>query len=143
MRNLTVHTTVDHEAIVHAAFDPAFLPLCNDEEKRTTEPGYPANSRFWRLETEADVEHWWHTEISDVVLAAWATYPAVVQSCHIKPLVDVQIPENVDSTYAIYIGNQCVPLAIGEMKRNIINKREWQDGRLSDVQRRLARELRG
>jgi hypothetical protein len=104
MRNLTVHTTVDHEAIVHAAFDPAFLPLCNDEEKRTTEPSYPANSRFWRLETEADVEHWWHTEISDVVLAAWATYPAVVQSCHIKPLVDVQIPENVDSTYAIYIG---------------------------------------
>lgn len=58
-------------------------------------------------------------------------------------LREVNIAENVDCTYAVYIGNQRAPVAIGEMKRNLINSREWQTGRLSEPQQRLARELRG
>ena len=75
---------------------------------------------------EADIEHWFHTEISDVVLAAWARYPPIIQTCHTGPLSTVNIPENVDSTYAIYMSNKKVPLAIGEMKRNLISAERWR-----------------
>ncbi|KAL2186572.1 hypothetical protein L209DRAFT_731432 [Thermothelomyces heterothallicus CBS 203.75] len=141
--NLFVHTTENDDGIVNANFDSAFLPLDDDEERRTTEPAYPPNKRFWRLETEADVEHWWHTEVSDVVLAAWARYPGIVQTCHTTPLNDVKIPENVDATYAMYIGNQRKPVVIGEMKRNFINRDEWENASLGNAQQKLARELRG
>ncbi|KXX81133.1 hypothetical protein MMYC01_204082 [Madurella mycetomatis] len=143
MQNLSVHSTVDQEGTFHATFDPAFLPLGDDEEKRAGEAVHPPNHRFWRLETEADMEHWWHTEISDIVLAAWARYPAVVQTCHTNPLRDVSISENVDSTYGVYIGNQRFPVAIGEVKRNLISPSQWQSGNLVAAQQKLARELRG
>ncbi|KAK5655573.1 hypothetical protein OQA88_5504 [Cercophora sp. LCS_1] len=102
IRNLSVHSIVDEEGIPHATLDPAFLPLCEDEEeKRISEPAHPPNNR------------------------------------------DVNISENVDSTYGVYTGNQRFPVAIGEMKRNLINDREWQSGRLGTAQQKLARELRG
>lgn len=143
MQDITVHSTVDAENNFHATFDPTFLPLGADEERRISEPAQPPNERSWRLETEADVEHWWHTEISDVVLAAWARYPAITQTCHTAPLREVNISENVDCTYAIYIGNRRLPVAIGEMKRNLINVRDWQSGQLTLPQQKLSRELRG
>ncbi|AEO59667.1 hypothetical protein MYCTH_2308128 [Thermothelomyces thermophilus ATCC 42464] len=144
IENILLHTTPGYGGnTVHATFDSAFLPLDDDEERRMTEPANPPNERSWRLETEADVEHWWHTEVSDVVLAAWARYPGIVQTCHTKPLSDVNIPENVDATYAIYIGNQRKPVVIGEMKRNLINRREWEAGNVTSSQQKLARELRG
>jgi hypothetical protein len=144
IRNLSVHSTVDQEGTFHATFDPVLLALDEDEEERRFhEPAHPPNDRFWRLETEADAEHWWHTEISDIVLAAWARYPQIVQTCHTAPLRTVNISETVDSTYGIYVGNQRYPVAIGEMKRNLINKREWQSGNLGSAQQKLARELRG
>ncbi|KAL2174067.1 uncharacterized protein P884DRAFT_159421, partial [Thermothelomyces heterothallicus CBS 202.75] len=108
-----------------------------------SEPARPPNERYWRLETESDVEHWWHTEISDIVMAAWARYPAIVQTCHTKPLSEITISENVDSTYGVYIGNQRYPVVIGEMKRNLINEEDWQANSLRDTQQKLARELRG
>ncbi|KAK4236866.1 hypothetical protein C8A03DRAFT_45196 [Achaetomium macrosporum] len=143
MRRYTGYSTVDHEGSFHATFDPAFMPLSNDDQKRMSEPANPPNERFWRLEMEADEEHWWHNEISNIVLAAWARYPAVVQTSHTAPLSGVQISENVDSTYAMYIGNQRVPIAVGEMKRNLIQPIEWQTGKLTEAQQKLARELRG
>lgn len=143
MQNLSVHSTVDQEGTFHATFDPEFLPLGDDEEKRASEAVHPPNHRFWRLETEADIEHWWHTEVSNIVLAAWARYPAVVQTCHTNPLREVSISENVDSTYGVYIGNQRFPVAIGEMKRNLISPSQWQTGNLAAAQQKLARELRG
>ncbi|KAK3336914.1 hypothetical protein B0T19DRAFT_447695 [Cercophora scortea] len=144
IRNLSVHSVIDQEGTFHATFDPAFLPLWeHEEEKRITESAHPPNTRFWRLETESDIEHWWHTEISDIVLSAWAQCPAIIQTCHTTPLRDVKIPEIVDSTYAVYIGNQRFPVAIGEMKRNLIGWDHWQNGRLSAAQQKLARELRG
>ncbi len=143
MQNLSVRT-VDQDGIIHAPFDSAFLPLYEDEEKkRFQESTHPPNDRLWRLETEADAEHWWHTEISDIVLAAWARCPAIVQTCHTAPLRDVNISETVDSTYGVYVGSQRHPVAIGEMKRNLINRREWQSGKLGSAQQKLARELRG
>jgi hypothetical protein len=143
MQNLTIHTTIDNEGTVHASFDPAFLALDNDEEKRASEPARPPNERYWRLETESDVEHWCHIEISDIVMAAWARYPAIVQTCHTEPLSEITIAENVDSTYGVYIGNQRYPVAIGEIKRNLINEEDWQANSLHDSQQKLARELRG
>lgn len=72
------------------------------------EPAQQPNVRQWRLETEADIEHWWYSEVSDVVLAAWATYPAIIQTSHTKPLTDVNIAENIDCTYAMYVGDMRV-----------------------------------
>lgn len=108
-----------------------------------SELAQPPNERYWRLETEADMEHWWHTEISNVVLAAWAQYPYIVQTCYTKPLRDIAIPDNVDATYAMYIGNTRVSVVIGEMKRNLMPESRWQSGNLEEAQQKLARELRG
>ncbi|KAM0439584.1 hypothetical protein ACHAPT_000676 [Fusarium lateritium] len=115
----------------------------DDEVKRMSEVGQPPNSRHWRLETEADIEHWWHTEISDVVLAAWRRYPTIVQTDHTNPLRKTDIPENADSTYAMYLNGSRAPVVIGEMKRNLIRVDSWYQGTLTEPQQRLARELRG
>ena len=119
------------------------MSLDADDQRRMGEPAQTPNDRFWRLETEADIEHWWHTEISDVVLAAWARYPRITQTCHTKPLSDINIPDNVDCTYAMHVDNIRVPLAIGEMKRNPIVPSRWQANSLTEPQQKLARELRG
>ncbi|KAK0730292.1 hypothetical protein B0H67DRAFT_630674 [Lasiosphaeris hirsuta] len=121
--NLIVRSTVDEEGMSDAVFDNAFLPACADGDRRLDEPAQPP--------------------MSNVVLAAWAKYPAVTQPCHTKPLSEVSISENVDSTYAMYAGNVRIPLVIGEMKRNLINAEAWQSGELPLAQKKLARELRG
>ena len=143
IQNLKIHTVEGQDRVVYANFDGPLISLLADEPKRMGEIAQMPNTRFWRLETEADIEHWWHTEVSDVVLAAWANYPLIVQTCHTKPLTGTNIPENIDCTYSMYVGNCRVPVALGEMKRNLINRREWQTGSLGDAQRKLARELRG
>jgi hypothetical protein len=143
IQNLSLHSSIDYDGISRATFDPAFLPLGDDEKKRTSETAYPPNQRYWRLETESDIENWWNTEISSIVLAAWARYPMVVQTSHTNPLGELSISENVDSTYGVYVGGQRVPIAIGEMKRNLINPAQWQSGRLLLPQQKLGRELRG
>jgi hypothetical protein len=143
LQNLHIHTTVNADDTVSATFDPYFLPPLADEQRRINEPAQHPNVRFWRFETESDIEHFWNTEISDVVLAAWARYPALVQTSHTKPLSEVNISENVDSTYGLYIGNVRVPVAVGEIKRIFISPMEWQTGNLRPGQVKLARELRG
>ncbi|KAL2163218.1 hypothetical protein VTH06DRAFT_5274 [Thermothelomyces fergusii] len=141
--NFLVHTWTSSDGLVHADFDSAFLPLDDDDERRIGEPAHPPNQRFWQLEVEADVEHFWHTEISDVVLAAWARWPRIVQTCHTAPSSGEKISETVDATYALYIGDQKKPVVIGEMKRNLILPNEWMTGTLRETQQKLARELRG
>lgn len=140
---LRVHTTYDQDNRVSADFETALLPLYADEAKRLHEPAQRPNVRIWRFETEADIETWWHTEISSVALAAFARFPQVTQTSHTKPLREVNIPENVDSTYAVYMNNTRVSQVIVEAKRNLIDLTEWQNGRLSRPQQRLAKELRG
>ncbi|KAI8681683.1 hypothetical protein NCS55_00420800 [Fusarium keratoplasticum] len=145
LRRYRLHTTMDMGSgeVTGVDFDTAFLPLMDDEEKRMSEVGQLPNARHWRFETEADIEHWWHTEVSDVVLAAWQRYPAIVQTDHTAPLGDKNIPENVDSTYAMYLGGSRTPVIIGEMKRNLIRVDAWCQGRMNEAQQRLAQELRG
>ncbi|RSL86981.1 hypothetical protein CEP52_015658 [Fusarium oligoseptatum] len=145
LRRYRLHTTMDMDSgeVTRVDFDTAFLPLMEDEEKRMSEIGQPPNARHWRFETEADIEHWWHTEVSDVVLAAWQRYPAIVQTDHTAPLGDKNIPENVDSTYAMYLGSSRAPVIIGEMKRNLIRVDAWCQGTVNEAQQRLAQELRG
>jgi hypothetical protein len=78
IQNLSLYSSIDYDGISRATFDPAFLPLGDDEDNPTSETAYPPNQRYWRLETESDIENWWNTEISSIVLAAWARYPMVV-----------------------------------------------------------------
>jgi hypothetical protein len=81
IRNLTVHTTIDEDNCTTANFDRAFLPLDTDDTiLRVSVEARRPNDRSWRLECEADCELWFHTEISNVVLAAWNQYPRVTQS---------------------------------------------------------------
>ncbi|TQV95309.1 hypothetical protein IF1G_06296 [Cordyceps javanica] len=144
IRNLVLHSRVDEEGLTEASFDNAFLPLFDDDGLRMSQPCVAPNTRSWRFEVEADCEHWFHAEISNIVLSAWATYPPVLQSSHNKPLSETAIPENVDSTYSVRLGNNKHAIAIGEMKRNLIHAQSWQAGWLvPGAQQMLSQELRG
>jgi hypothetical protein len=99
------------------------------------EPAREPNFRRWRLEYEADCESWFHNEVSNVVLAAWASYPGVLQTSHAGPLsLTEQIAESVDATYSTKINGERVPLVVGEFKRNLIDMEAWQTGDLSSVE---------
>lgn len=111
------------------------------------------NERSWRLEMEEDCTTWDNTEVSNVVLPAWTNYPAVLQASHAKPSSDAPMSETVDTTYTtVHTRLEMdkgkhkktkVPLVIGEMKRGLINREQWQMGTLSSGQRKLSQELRG
>lgn len=140
---LNHHTFADGVGIIHANFEPAFLPLEHDDQRRMNDVARAPNDRAWRLETEADIEHWWHTEVSDVVMAAWARYPCIVQTSHTAPLSTQNSSEFIDCTYGMYIDNMRIPVLVGEMKRNLIAEGQWRSNRLQGSQKKLARELRG
>lgn len=140
--NFNVLTTLGQDSILHSNLD-TLLPLCDDDRTRLGEPaGFP-NERYWRLETEADIENWWHTEVSNPVLSAWKRYPCIVQTSHTKPLTESNIAENIDCTYAMYMGKMRTAVIIGEIKRNLIDEPQWLTGSLREAQKKLARELRG
>ncbi|KAF2456631.1 hypothetical protein BDY21DRAFT_39767 [Lineolata rhizophorae] len=127
-----------------AEFEPAFLPMYNDDSIRLQEPCVAPNARQWRFEVEADCEAWFHAEISNIVLSAWANYPTILQSSHNKPLSEVNTTETVDVMYSMKYGNAKLPLVIGEFKRNLIHPVQWQSGETpSSSQKKLSRELRG
>lgn len=127
-----------------ADFEPAFLPMYDDDSIRFQEPCVAPNFRQWRLEVEADCEAWFHAEVSNVILSAWAHYPLILQSSHNKPLSEVNMAENVDVMYSMKYGNEKIPLAIGEFKRNLIRPVQWQSGETpSSSQKKLSKELRG
>ncbi len=145
LRNLIVHTQVGPDGRVYANWDGAFLPACDDDTLRMGEPATHPNPRLWRFETEADCELWFHTEVSNVVLAAWTQYGRVTQTSHTKPPCEANISEEVDAMYGVDYANSTVVVAIGEMKRNLIRPELWQAGNPSGLvsQQMLSRELRG
>ncbi|KAK3317701.1 hypothetical protein B0T19DRAFT_469449 [Cercophora scortea] len=146
IKNLIVHTTIEKDNRTTANFDRAFLPLDSDDTiLRTKVEARRPNDRAWRLECEADCELWFHTEISNVVLAACNQYPLVTQSSHIKPPRENNISEAVDSMYCVKDGQTKTVLAIGEMKRNPVKPQDWQAGDISSSpnQKNLSKELRG
>jgi hypothetical protein len=143
--NLVTHSIVGPDGVSYADFDNSFLPLYDDDRLRMNEPCFPPNERRWRFEVEADCENGFNSEISNVVLAAWARNPPVLQASHCKPLTETNISENVDVTYSVEIGGRRRPLIIGEMKRNLIHAASWQAGDISrkGSQKKLSQELRG
>ncbi|RSL54195.1 hypothetical protein CEP51_014759, partial [Fusarium floridanum] len=140
---LKVHTSVRGPDSVVANFD-AFLDEYDDESLRLSESGYPPNYRKWRLDTEADGIQWFHTEISNIVLGAFANYPNVLQASHEKALSDTRTDQTVDISYSVSQGKERMPLIIGEFKRGLLRRDQWQSGKIEAAQQSvLSRELRG
>jgi hypothetical protein len=140
-----------------------FLPLRTpDEELRVKEPAYPPSRRHHEFHTEADIETWWHAEVSNVVLAAFHQHPKVVQVSNYTPRHG-DVAETVDVGYLVEVEEKTqdlisefpkvfahkYPLAIGQIKKRAINLEKWLSGDLGDVederesQQNLAKELRG
>lgn len=145
IRNIIVHTSIGQGRFTNADVETAFLPWSDDDDLRMRAHAVPPNQRTWRFETEADCELWFHSEISNVVLAAWNQHPIVTQTSHTKPPRVDRIPEEVDATYSVKFGDTKTVLAIGEMKRNLLDARRWQRGEISEneAQNKLSKELRG
>ncbi|RSL99753.1 hypothetical protein CEP52_009560 [Fusarium oligoseptatum] len=131
--NIIVHSFVADDGLTHANFDDAFMPLDADDALRMSELAVPTNYRHWRLEFEADGENWFNTEVANVTLAAWRSYPIVVSR------------KNVDSIFSAKFSGERAPLVIGEMKRNLISAAAWQSGNIlgQGSQVKLSQELRG
>ena len=64
---------------VQANFD-AFHDEYDDDGLRLNERAYPPNYREYRLNVEEDAIHWFQTEVSNIVLAAFARYPTLIQA---------------------------------------------------------------
>ena len=143
IEKLKVHTYKNQNQGVSADYDDAFLELYEDEELRMQELAYPPNYRTWRLAYEEDGVNWFNTEVSNVVLAAWARYPNVLQTSQEKPLTDVNISESVDIAYSVTKDGNRMHMAIGEFKRCLIKAKEWENGSLGSNQRGFSQELRG
>ncbi|EXK76237.1 hypothetical protein FOQG_19012 [Fusarium oxysporum f. sp. raphani 54005] len=144
IKKVTSHTIVGRDDQYHSDFETGFMELQNDDRLRFNQQAVPPNNRHWRLETEADCENWFNTEVVNVVLSAWHSYPSLTQSSHIKPISENSIPENIDSVFSIKVGQQRKTVAIGEIKRNLLIQDEWQNGTIaSPDQRKLSQELRG
>ncbi|KAK0701106.1 hypothetical protein B0T21DRAFT_321997 [Apiosordaria backusii] len=145
IHTMLVHTSIGGDGLTYADFKTAFLPRDDDDDLRLRASAVPPNQRTWRLQSEADCELWFHSEISNIVLAAWNQYPVVTQTSHTKPPLIANISEEVDTTYSVKFGATRTVLAIGEMKRNLVDPRLWQGGDISSSasQKKLSQELRG
>lgn len=144
--NMTVHTTIGADGFFTAPFDPWFLPEFEDDIERGKQWSYPPNKRHWRLESEQDIREWFHTEVVNPVLSGWTSRPIVLQQSEVSPL-ERRSTEKVDDFYTINIGTTTTakyPFLIGEFKKNLMDRDQWQSGRLTTVdQKQLSRELRG
>lgn len=142
IKRLKVHTYVNDAGAVEANYEDAFLSMYEDDELRMQELAYPPNYRQWRMAYEEDGINYFHTEISNIVLAAWTRHPTVLQASHEKPLTDNSVPETVDVAYSVTRGRDRVHVALGEFKRCLIAGEDWQAGKLTPTQQVLSRELR-
>lgn len=139
--NLNVHTLVQGPQAVQANFD-AFLDEYEDDSARLLEPAYPPNDRQWRLNSEEDGIQWFHTEVSNIVLAGFARYPALIQASHEKPFSETRYDQTVDVAYSVSHGRQRKHVVLGEFKRGLLVPDQWQSGKLRSTQQNLSRELR-
>ena len=145
IQNLRIHSVVDGNGLTHPDFTRAFIPWGKDDTLRLSAHAVPSNQRTWLFATEADCELWFHSEISNVVLPVWSRYPVVTQTSHTKPPHVNNISEEVDAVYSTTVGDHTTVLAIGEMKRDLIEETLWQLGNISssEGQKKLSQELRG
>ncbi|POR35496.1 Uncharacterized protein TPAR_04311 [Tolypocladium paradoxum] len=139
-----VHTHVDADGSVQADFESCFLPELADDRLRMAAFAFPPNYRRWRLDTEGDIVNWFNTEVSNVVLPAWSACPALLQTAEAKPLSAATISQCADTTFSVKPANTACAVAIGEMKRNLIEPDDWCTGSIEkSSQKTLSRELRG
>ncbi|RGP77279.1 mycothiol acetyltransferase [Fusarium longipes] len=133
------------DTLKNPSADNVLLPLLADDlQLRMKQTVHETNERVWRLDTEADVENWFNSEVVSVVLTGWAKWPQVMQNSHTKPL-RTDIKESVDSVFAVKIGGQEQTIAIGEYKWNLISERQWNSPNAitNKRQEHLSQELRG
>ena len=132
---------------IHADFDTVMLSQQADDTQRMQVAAYPPNRRIWKFSTETDIANWFHHEVSNIVMAAWADQPKLLQQAEVEPLSETEkVKETVDLMYSMReSGGSRVPVVIGEMKRNSINLDRWMTGNLGThgKQGPLSRELRG
>lgn len=147
---LNVHTRSlgpNHSNAIEARVEDTLLPEMEDDAVRFAQPVYPPNPRQWRLCMEEDAINWFHTEISNPVLALFTTYPNLLQASHDKPIdLEVSHNETVDIGYSVSLMGQPANrrhLVIGEFKRCLITAAQWQAGKLTGAQRNFSQELRG
>lgn len=149
---LAVHSYPQPGGAVTTMFDGPFLPQYEDDGLRGSQPAYPPNERSWVLNSKDDNATFFHTEVSNIVLAGWTKYPPVHQASKAPPSQDKSIPETVDIVYTAkptgMNGENSrqitkVPLVIGEFKSRVIHKHQWQNGELQGSQKILSQELRG
>jgi hypothetical protein len=144
IKKVEVRTYEGEDNWIYADFDEAFLPLSEDDKARLAHLGNPPNYRQYRFESETDHSIWWHTEVSNIVITAFHSQPAVVQQAEVKPFTDERVVETVDIVYSMRPFSTRFALAIGEMKRGGIKELEWMSGKItSPRQQNLSRELRG
>ncbi len=143
---LHIHTSVNEAGLTTANFDTAFLPQDEDDTLRLSQPGaYPyPTPRAWRFESPEDHELWFHSEISNVALAAFSHYPCVTQTSRTKP-PNNDLPEPADTVYSVSSRGINTFLAVGRMKSGIaVDRALWRTGKIVNVtsQRKISQELR-
>jgi hypothetical protein len=106
-----VQTQVQNNGCVTANFDP-FLPLQEDDELRLNELAHPPNRRSWRLASKADAGNWFHHEVSNVVITAWAKYPNLLQTAEAPAMTETKVDETVDILYSTFHASSSLRLAV-------------------------------
>ncbi len=147
---MNVHTRVVNKGMdgrseqltVEAKFDGPFLPEYDDDQVRFGERAHLPNYRTWTLSSEKDGHFWFHTEISNIALAAWAKYPNLFDAAEEKPHTDQNGRETVDTSYTFKHKGRIMHVAIGEFKRGLLNFEQWQKGDLTGENLRFSQELR-
>ncbi|POR36347.1 Uncharacterized protein TPAR_03458 [Tolypocladium paradoxum] len=139
--NLIIHTIVQGPQAVQANFS-AFHDEYDDDSLRLHEPAYPPNYKRCRLNSEEDGIQWFHTEVSNIVLAGFARYPELILASHEKSFSEHRRDHTVDVAYSVAHAGRRKHVAIGEFKRGLIVGDQWQSGTLRSSQESLSRELR-
>ncbi|KAK3371788.1 hypothetical protein B0T24DRAFT_650609 [Lasiosphaeria ovina] len=106
---ITGYKTGTDKAII-ADFEGPLLLDYDDDAVRWAHPAFPPNKRQWRLETEEGCSDWFKAEVSNVVLAAWTDYPALLQVSHAEAFSDISSSETVDLSYTFTHLNRKVPV---------------------------------
>ena len=85
IEDVQAHTFEQEDGSVGANWDPLGEEHADDAARKELQ-AYPPNRRSWFLNTEQDMVVWFHTEVSNVVLAGWAAQPDVLQTSQGTPL---------------------------------------------------------
>lgn len=138
----TLHTSAP-DVHVFDTINYTFGPFLSDDRLRVLRPGANPNFRQWLLNSEEDAINFFHTEVSNPVLAGFDEIPQIVQTSHEEPLSTPEDDQTVDVSYSMEVGNERLPVLIGKLQSCLIMPEQWERGSLAGSQESLSRELRG